>query len=264
MWHTRQFNSMRPELASGRPLFGWYVTFQIPDLIEMIGGLWDWIWIDMQHSPIDINAALSIIRAADAVGTYSLLRVGQNDPYLIAQALDMGPSGIIIPMVNTPEDARSIVRAAKFPPEGKRSYGGRRVATLYGLDYADRANEETVIFVQLESQEAFGNAGAIAAVDGIDGMIFSPDDFVRELGLNVITPRPPDLGVKEKKMIADAARKHGKVAACFADSPESLRVSLEGGFRMFCNVIEDELIARSFDQTQQWISKVTEEFRSNN
>ena len=113
---TRDFASMRERLESGMPLYGWYVTFQIPDIVELVGKYWDWIWVDLQHSPIDVAASLDIVRAAEAVGIFSLVRVGRNDPFLIAQALDLGASGVIVPMVNTASEAKDVIQAAKFPP----------------------------------------------------------------------------------------------------------------------------------------------------
>ena len=244
---------MRPALEAGKPLCGWYATFQIPDIVELVGSDWDWIWIDLQHSPIDLAAALALVRAAEAAGTYSLVRVGKNDSYLIGQALDLGASGVIVPLVNSAEEARMVVRAAKFPPAGRRSFGSRRLAGLYGLEYADRANQDTVVFVQLESAEAIANAEAIAAVEGIDGMIFSPDDFIRETGANVVSPRPPDLGREEKARIIEAARRHDKVAGCFCDRPESLRASLEAGYRLLMIVEEDVVIVDGSNNALKWV-----------
>ena len=182
MTHPREFKSLRPKLRSNKPLFGWYVTFQIPDIVEMIGGSWDWLWIDLQHSPINMDATLNIIRAAEAAGTCPLVRVGKNDSYLIATALDLGASGVIVPMVNTVEEAEHVVSAAKFPPAGRRSYGSRRLFGLYGSDYADHADEETVLFVQLESAQALENAEAARSTEpGCQqfDVIVDPEDLNR-------------------------------------------------------------------------------------
>jgi 4-hydroxy-2-oxoheptanedioate aldolase len=259
----RQFQSMRPALEAGRPLFGWYATFQIPDIVEMVGSQWDWIWIDLQHSPTDLEAALSLVRAAEAAQSYALSRVGKNDSYLIGQALDLGSSGVIVPMVNTPEEALAAVRAAKFPPLGRRSFGSRRLAGLYGLDYADHANQDTVVFVQLESAQAIDDAEAIAAVEGIDGLIFSPDDFVREKGLNVVIPRPPDLGREEKARVVQAAQRHGKVAGCFCDRPDSLKASLQAGYRLLMIVEEDTVILDGSLNARKWVDSTlaSDEYR---
>ncbi len=254
-----KFNSMRPMLNSGRMLSGLYVTFQIPDIVEIIGKSWDWIWIDFQHSPIDISTGLSIVRTADAAGVYSLARVGKNDFFLIGQALDMGASGVIVPMVDTPEQAKAVVTAAKFPPMGRRSFGSRRLVGTQGLDYADHANSDTVVFVQLESQLAFDNAEAIAAIEGIDGIIFSADDYIREKGLNVVIPRPPELGLKEKKAIIAAAKKHGKIGGCFCDNPDALKTSLEMGYRLIITAEEDVLILDAAAHTKKWVSEITEQ-----
>jgi 2-keto-3-deoxy-L-rhamnonate aldolase RhmA len=90
-------------------------------------------------------------------------------------------------------------------------------------------------------------------VEGIDGMIFSPDDFIREQGLNVVSPRPPDVGREEKARIIEAARQHGKVAGCFCDSPESLRASLEAGYRLLMIVEEDVVIVEGSNTALKWV-----------
>lgn len=259
---TNKFISMRAKMQSGRPLYGWYVTFQIPDIVELIGRYWDWIWIDLQHSPIDIGAALAIVRAAECAGIHSMVRVGRNDPFLIAQGLDLGASGVIVPMINTASEALAVVQAAKFPPMGKRSYGSRRLVGLYGLDYADTANEDTVIIVQLESAQAFANVEDIAKVDGIDGLMFSPDDYVREKGLNVVIPRPPDLGAQEKRAIVEAAKRHGKIAGCFCDNPAALAASLKSGYRLIVAAEEDVVLLHGTASAKEWIDEVTRKLQA--
>ena len=241
------------------PLYGWFVTFQIPDMVEMVGRYWDWIWIDLQHSPIDIGSALAIVRAAESAGIYSMVRVGRNDPFLIAQSLDLGASGVIVPMINTAAEARAVVEAAKFPPKGKRSYGSRRMIGLYGLDYADTANEDTVVIVQLESAQAFTNVDEIAAVEGIDGFMFSPDDYIREKGLNVVIPRPPNLGAEEKLAIVEAAKRHRKIAGCFCDNPAALAESLKLGYRLIVAAEEDVMLLESTVSVKKWIDEVTQD-----
>ena len=248
-----QYKSMRGDLSSGNPLYGWYVTYQLPDIVEMIAPYWDWLWIDMQHSPIDSPTALAIVRSAEATGIHSLVRVGKNDSFLIGQALDIGASGVVVPMVNTVDDARKVVEAAKFPPAGRRSFGSRRLVGIYGYEYADAANERTVVLVQLESERAIKNADVIAAVDGIDGLIFSPDDYVREKGLNVIIPRPPELGLAEKRAIAKAAASHKKIAGCFCDNPAALKTSLEIGYRLIVVAEEDTIIIEGCRAARKWV-----------
>ena len=254
----KKFRSMRPDLEADRPLLGYYVTFQIPDIVEMIGADWDWLWIDLQHSPIDLSATVALVRAAEAAGVYSIVRVGRNDSFLIASALDTGASGVMVPMVNTAAEAEAVVTAAKFAPRGTRSYGSRRLVALYGLDYADTANEDTVVFVQIESNEALANAEAIAAVDGIDGLIFSPDDVSRERGLTVVIPRPRNQWAEERQAVAAAARKHGKTVGSMACTPEALENALKWGYRLCVGAEGDMVVLTASAQISEAMRQTTD------
>src|SRR5437764_815433 len=117
---------------SKHPLLGVLINQPSPGVIERIGSDWDWIFVDAQHGDLDLPEAIDLIRAADLVGRPSLVRTPAHDPGWILKLLDAGAAGVIIPMVESLNDARAMVRAAKFPPVGNRSYGGRRVIDRLG------------------------------------------------------------------------------------------------------------------------------------
>src|ERR1051326_7954884 len=127
---------IRPTLATGVPQLGICVSYPAPGIVERIGIDWDWIWVDGQHSDQSYQETLAIVRACDLVQRPAMVRVPSHEFGGIGRALDMGATGVIVPLVDTPEQARAVVRAAKFPPLGGRSYGGRRPIDSLGRLYS--------------------------------------------------------------------------------------------------------------------------------
>ena len=153
----------------------------------------DWLVIDMEHTAIDTFQAQQMIQIIDLAGCVPLVRVGSNDPLLIKRAMDGGAHGIIVPMVNTPAEARRAVSAIRYPPAGTRGVGLSR-AQGYGLgfrQYQIWAEEETILIVQIEHIQAVENLEEILAVEGVDGFIVGPYDLSGSLG------RPGDFGHAE-------------------------------------------------------------------
>ena len=197
------------KLKKGEVLLGVNSMFPAPGIIERIGPDWDFVWIDAQHGQHDYASILASVRAADLVGTESLVRVPGHDHGFIGRVLDTGASGVLVPQVETAEEAKAIVRAAKFAPLGYRSYGGRRPIDLYQRGYAHTANDEVALVVQIESPSAAARADEIFSVEGVDAFFFGPDDMALSEGLPMDKPRPHtkyDILLKE---LAETARRHG-------------------------------------------------------
>ncbi len=150
-------------------------------LIETIGPMWDFLWIDGQHGPFSYDSALTAVRTTDLVGTDSLLRVPGQEHSLLGLYADMLPSAMMVPVVNTPEQAKAVVDATRFPPLGNRSYGGRRPIDFLGRDYY--MGEGLVLVLQIETPEAVENAAAIAALEGVDALFLGADDLKIQLGV---------------------------------------------------------------------------------
>jgi 4-hydroxy-2-oxoheptanedioate aldolase len=130
------------------------------------------------------------------------------------------------------EQAQNVVNAAKFPPLGKRSYGGRRPIDLQGRGYADTANQEILLVVQIESPEAIENADAIAALPGVDALMLGPDDVMLRRGFSMTTPRSAETLGNDMKAVADACKKHGKFATTVGVGKEMLELSAGMGFNL--------------------------------
>ena len=143
--------------------------------------MWDFLWIDGQHGPFSYDSALTAVRTTDLVGTDSLLRVPGQEHSLLGLYADMLPSAMMVPVVNTPEQAKAVVDATRFPPLGNRSYGGRRPIDFLGRDYY--MGEGLVLVLQIETPEAVENAAAIAALEGVDALFLGADDLKIQLGV---------------------------------------------------------------------------------
>jgi len=206
--------------------------YPAPGVVERIGVEWDWIWIDGQHGEIGEREALELVRACELVGRPALVRVTGHEPGAIGKALDTGAAGVIVPCVDTVAQARSVAAAAKFPPLGNRSYGGRRPIDLAGRTYSDSANDDTLCVVQIESPQALENAAAIAALPGVDALFLGPDDMLLRRGVDMNRPRNRDTLGSDMQRVADACRAHGKVAAMVGVGAEMLGLCYEMGYRL--------------------------------
>ena len=147
-------------------------------------GYFDWLTIDIEHSAISISQVQEMIRVIELCNVAPLVRVGQNNPYLIKRVMDAGAHGIIVPMVNSKEDAENAVAAVKYPPRGNRGVGLAR-AQGYGFsfeEYKTWLEKESVVIVQIEHIKAIEDLESILCVPGVDGSIIGPYDLSGSLG----------------------------------------------------------------------------------
>lgn len=241
--------SLRPILHQ-RVALGFAITYPAPGIIEQLGGDWDWIWIDGQHGSLDYHTQLECVRAAEIVGAAPIIRVSGHDYGEIGRALDTGAAGVIVPMVNTVEEAQQAVKAARFAPLGQRSYGGRRVADLHGRVYSHTADEDTILVVQIESGEAVSNVEAIAAVPGVDVVFYGPDDRALEMGIPMDVPRDPEILAEEYQRVAHAAKQHGKFAGTPGVNPQFMQRLSSMGYRLLNCTADVALLASGSTATR--------------
>lgn len=244
-------NSFRARLQSGVPQLGLCIMYPSPGVIERIGTDWDWVWIDGQHGELGYSDVLAIVRACDLIGCPSFVRVPGHEFGPIGLALDTGASGLIVPVVDTPEQAQAVVNAAKFPPLGRRSYGARRPIDRQGRTYSDTANEEVLLIAQIESPEAIDNAEAIAAVPGIDALFLGPDDIMLRRGYSMTAPRSKETLGADMEAVASACRKHGKFAVMVGFGAEMLGVCVELGFNMIVSGGDVPFLANGSKQASE-------------
>ncbi|MEM3465286.1 MAG: aldolase/citrate lyase family protein [Candidatus Jordarchaeales archaeon] len=202
-----------------------------PDVAELMGTLgFDWFWIDMEHCPLDIKDVQTILQAMGRSETAALVRVPWNDPVYIKRALDVGPTGVIVPWVNSEEEARKAVMACRYPPEGIRGCGPRRPSWYEDFTkYVREANENVVLVVQIETRDAIRNLKEILSVPGIDGTIVGPADLSASLG-HLGYPNDPEV-LDAIKTIVDT---HRGTTVCpgIASNPDDAEKHIEMGFRL--------------------------------
>lgn len=224
--------NIRTKLDAGETVLGMCNMFASEGMIERIGGDWDFIWVDGQHGQIDASQLTGIVRACDLAGTAALIRVPWLEAGAIGRALDTGATGVIVPCIDTPEQARAAVDAAKFPPEGRRSYGSRRQIDRTGRTYSDTANHDQMLVVQIESPAAVEAASEIAGIPGVDALMMGPDDLMLRRGVSMSEPRVPSLLRKDMEAIATAATNNGKFALGLGFDEAMISLNIELGFKM--------------------------------
>ena len=179
-------NRVKKMLAEGQVTMGSWLSFFDPTAAEIMADVgFDWLIIDSEHAPIGPKEMQDIVMAFKGSDTSPIVRVGWNDQVLIKTALDLGAEGVMVPLVNTGEEARQAVVACKYPPEGIRGVGPRRPAK-YGatlLEYMEAANEDVLVTVQIESIQAVEHIEEILAVEGVDTVFVGQGDLTGSMGL---------------------------------------------------------------------------------
>ena len=236
--------TLKERLRHGEQLYGAFSLSFSPVVAEILGwGGYDFVVVDMEHGPGDTMAALPILQVLASTNTPAIVRVPVNDPTWAKKALDMGPAGIMFPMVNDAEVARRAVESCRYPPNGIRgaAYSIARAAR-YGMDasYLNKCEDDLLIMCQVESQEAINNITQIAAVDGVDCIQMGPRDLRSDMGL---------LRVPNDKSPVEVLRKAEKVAkssgvylsgVANADDPPSKLLGL--GYNMVLGAVDVALL----------------------
>jgi len=178
-------NPFKRALKAGKAQIGLWSSLSSNYSVEVIAGAgYDWILLDCEHSPNDLENLLTQLQAAAPYPSHPVVRVPWNDMVTIKRVLDVGAQSLLIPYVSTAEEARAAVSYTRYPPAGVRGVAGTTRATRFGRikDYAKRAHEEICVLVQVETQGALDNIEAICAVDGVDGVFIGPADLHASLG----------------------------------------------------------------------------------
>jgi 4-hydroxy-2-oxoheptanedioate aldolase len=198
-------NPFKRALKAGKPQIGLWSSLSSNYTVEVIAGAgFDWILLDSEHSPNDLESLLTQLQAAASYPAHSVVRVPWNDMVTIKRVLDIGAQSLLVPYVSTQAEAESAVAFTRYPPAGARGVAGTTRASRFGRvkDYAKRAHEEICLLVQVETQAALDNIEAICAVDGVDGVFIGPADLHASLGYAGEIANP-----KVKPLIDDAIRR---------------------------------------------------------
>ena len=220
MTHMKK-NVIKDKIKKNEITFGSWITIGNSIIAEIIANSgFDWLTIDMEHSAITLDIAQDLIRTIDLSGCIPLVRVGENNPINIKRVMDAGAYGVIVPMINSKEDAEKAVRAVRYPPKGSRGVGLAR-AQGYGFnfeEYKKWLKKESIVIVQIEHIDAVKNINEILSVEGVDGFIVGPYDISGSLG------RPGNFETQEfKKIMKDiieAGKKFNKPAGFHVIPPD--------------------------------------------
>jgi 4-hydroxy-2-oxoheptanedioate aldolase len=223
-------NAFKRALKAGKAQIGLWSTLSSNYSVEVIAGAgYDWILLDTEHSPSELENVLTQLQAAAPYPTHPVVRVPWNDMVTMKRMLDIGAQSILIPYVSTAEEAKAAVSYTRYPPQGVRGVAGTTRASRFGRvkDYAKRAHEEICVLVQVENQEGLNNIEAIAAVEGVDGVFIGPADLHASLGHMGEITNPKVLPVIDEAI--RRIRKCGKAPGILTPGEEHAKRQLKEG-----------------------------------
>jgi 2-dehydro-3-deoxyglucarate aldolase len=212
---------LKDKLKNNSLTVGSWVTIPHPAIVEiMLAEKFDWLVLDMEHSAMSHESAQILISSIQSHGKAALVRVGRNDDLIIKRVLDSGADGVIVPMVNSKEDAAKAVSYVKYPPFGKRGVGLARAQNYgYGFDeYKNWLKESSVLICQIEHINAVEDIEGILNTPGVDGIIIGPYDLSASMGVPGEFERPEV--IEAIKRVEVACKKHNKPLGFHVIKPE--------------------------------------------
>jgi 4-hydroxy-2-oxoheptanedioate aldolase len=237
---------LRARLHDGKPfVFSWMGIpgSQLAGQLARAG--LDGVCLDMQHGLIGMDQANPMVSAIVAADKPCIIRVLWNDPGLIGQALDMGATVVIAPMINSRAQAEALVKAAKYPPMGQRSWGGYAMVQASGkspASYLKDANQDTLVFAMIETQEALDLVDEIASVPGLDGLFVGPSDLSIALSNGAELNRTSAANLAAMKLIHATAMKYKLVSGAFAGTPEIANQYYAMGYTFMAAVTDNDVL----------------------
>ena len=242
-------NQFKRGIKAGKPQIGLWSSLSSHYSVEVVAGSgFDWLLLDTEHSPNDLENVVTQLQAASAYPTTAIVRPAWNDMVPIKRFLDVGVQTLLIPYVQTPEEAAQAVAYTRYPLRGVRGVAGTTRATRFGRvkDYFKRAEEELCVLVQVETRLGLDNLEAIAATDGVDGVFIGPADLSAGLG------HLGDMGHAEVKQSIDDAigriRKAGKAAGILTAVEAEARHYLDIGCLFVAVGADVGLLARESEK----------------
>ena len=225
-------NLVRQRLLNGEPTLGAFLSLGSPHIAELMAsaGL-DWLLLEAEHTAIDIAQIEHMLMAVRGTGTVPIVRTLSSDPLLIQKTLDAGAMGVFVPMVRSAAEARAIVQATRYPPEGTRGFGPLR-ASQYTLDYEDylaSANDNILVVLIIETVESVENIEAILDVPGVDVVYFGLFDLCIAMGLNPMQMPFPEIDEIVERTLK-LCKEKGVAIGAGARTPDDLKQLLDRGY----------------------------------
>lgn len=248
--NTLKKNQFKQALNGSKPLFGLWMGIPDSSVAEIGAGAgFDWVLVDAEHGPFDLRSVMSHLQAIEPYPVSTLVRPVEGNTALIKQLLDIGAQTLLVPMVDSAEQAEQIVKAAKYPPLGVRGLGtsiARAANWNRTPDYLQKANEEICVIVQIETLAGLHNIDSIVAVEGVDAVFIGPSDLSAAMG-HVGNPGHPDVVAA----IEDAFKvilKAGKQAGVLAVTKELVEKYVDAGARFIGVGVDAALLANATRQ----------------
>ena len=225
-------STLKKRLLAGETVFGTFVGTDSSDVVEIIGySGFDFVILDMEHSPGAPNSVMGQVRAAELRGMDVLARLTNVERTTVLRTLDIGVSGILAPLVNDLPTARAFIEASLYPPLGCRGFGLTR-ASCYGAaavpEYIAEANSDLLRMVQCETEQAVREVESIASIEGLDLIFIGPYDLSLSLGVPGDKFHPRMVEAVDK--VLAVCKKLKKPTGIFVTSPEEARTRIEQGF----------------------------------
>ena len=236
--------TLRELWERGESTVGGWCVIPSPFAAELMGRAgYDWVCIDTQHGVIGYDQMLPMLQALSATGTPAFVRVPWNLPADIMKALDAGAQGVIVPMVNSKEEAQRAAGACRYPPQGFRSWGPTRAALQVSGFEPERANQAVVCMVMIETVEGMAALDDILAVPGVDGVYVGPNDLAVTHGMKPDATASTPEHRRLIETILQATLRHGLIAGIHCAGTDTATRWREAGFRML-NVDNDSVFLR--------------------
>ena len=251
---------LKQQIGSGKPTLGSWITLGHCGIAEIMANAgFDWLVVDLEHSTISIDMAGDLIRTIDLCGVAPLVRLTSNEPNQIKRVMDAGAHGIVVPMVNTPEDALKAVAAVRYAPEGNRGVGLAR-AQGYGenfQEYLKWQKDQSVVIAQIEHKDALDNLEDILRVPGIDAFIVGPYDLSCSMGIPGEFEHPEFLAAMD--LIVGIGKKLDSPAGLHIVEPDNARLErcLQEGYRFLAYSVDIRIISAGVTQGIRTFQEVT-------
>ena len=232
-------NPVKEKLKAGKATVGTWVNMNNPDVSEQLSMFgFDWLTFDLEHGLMTIPDVQRMMQAMNGADCVPLVRVPINEPVYFKWALDVGAYGVVVPYVNTKEEAARAVRACLYPPQGIRGCGPRRASRYYSevAKYVKTSNEDVLVVVMIESQMALDNIDEILSVSGVDAVFVGPDDL--SLNLGIFQQRDHPKFKSAISTVLDACKRH-QVAPGMHCNENNINDALAMGFK-FCALNDDD------------------------
>lgn len=234
-----RLNHVKQRLQQGEPSIGTWLSLPSPEAAEQVAQLpFDWLVIDSEHNTQDIRTLGLMFMAMSRAGIAPMVRIPWNSPENFKRVLDAGAWGIVVPMVNTRQEAEQAVRATRYYPDGNRSVGGGRHAISWdtsGAEYFRNANEQVLLVAQIEHIDGVNNAEEILSTPGIDACFIGPNDLAASMGLGLGVPLESDIPelVEAIMHIRDTCKKYGVATGIHTSGADAVNFRIGQGFQ-FC------------------------------